>query len=135
MVEALRLLSPSSTGTGEQTKSDVRFLASSKARLQELIQQAEEVEFTEDSAEAKFVKEKVDSLTRQVVGLATKTKVQDDQDQDSARIRLALALIHHLKKALTSRKVVNDRQAEKPRRTRRRTAPAPRPTGTNRPTG
>lgn len=105
MSEALRLLSPRSERGPVKTK-DMRFPVSSESEFNERAMDAAELGFEDGSREQKFVQEKIESLARQVLGMAKAAKLKGDEGKDVEPVQVALALVHQLRKALQPTLVV-----------------------------
>lgn len=102
MTDALKMLSPARKKEGGDARpvKDRRLTVFSEAEIHDRAMDAAKLRFAADSPEEKFVKEKAETLARQVLGLARRSKCKDDEGQAVEPVKVAIALMQQLKKAL-----------------------------------
>jgi hypothetical protein len=80
------------------------------AAFKKLGREAGKVQFEDGSREEKFVREKIEALARQIIGVANRFEPEDGEAQAADRARVAVALLRRLKEALEDELVVTEEE-------------------------
>lgn len=102
MTEAIRILSPKKEQEGAAgAKATVqRFTVFSDAEASDRAMEASQLRFPDDSPEAAFIKEKIESFARQALALAKRSKLKGEEGKAIDPAQVAIALIQRVKDAI-----------------------------------